>query len=155
MARHGRADYAEAHRCAAWGSGAAGSSTTARSPRRSRTRLPARRAKRSIRLLKTYSIFCVDQVEGDHLDHLRAKDDGPLNNEFIDFEPAETGHYCDRGRYSLHGDRAFYHRSGDYIQVPPKNRFPKETEFYAPAFTNSPIGARAGPNGREITPRAN
>ena len=30
-------------------------------------------------LLKTYSVFSIDQVEGGHLDHLRAKDEGPLN----------------------------------------------------------------------------
>ena len=44
---------------------------------------------KDIFFLKQYSVFCIDQVDGDHLDHLRAKDEGPLNTEFVDFEPAE------------------------------------------------------------------
>ena len=82
-------------------------------------------------LLKTYSIFCIDQVEGDHLDHLRARDDGPVNTDFVDFEPAELAVRATEADIRYTGDRAFYHRGADYIQVPPKGKFPKESEFYA------------------------
>jgi antirestriction protein ArdC len=82
-------------------------------------------------LLKTYSVFSVDQIEGDHLDHLRARDDGLLNTDFIDFEPAEQAITATEADIKYQGDRAFYHRGGDYIQVPPKNRFHNETEFYS------------------------
>ncbi len=82
-------------------------------------------------LLKTYSVFSVDQVEGDHLDHLRAKDDGPVNTDFVDFEPAEVAIKATEADIRYTGDRAFYHRGGDFIQVPPKGKFPKESEFYA------------------------
>jgi antirestriction protein ArdC len=82
-------------------------------------------------LLKTYSVFSVDQVEGDHLDHLRARDDGPVNADFIDFEPAEVAIAATEADIRYTGDRAFYHKGGDYIQVPPKGKFPKESEFYA------------------------
>ena len=82
-------------------------------------------------LLKTYSVFSVDQVEGDHLDHLRARDDGPVNLDFVDFEPAEVAIRATEADIRYTGDRAFYHRGADYIQVPPKGKFPKESEFYA------------------------
>ena len=82
-------------------------------------------------LLKTYSVFSVDQVVGEHLDHLRARDDGPVNLDFVDFEPAELAIRATQADIRFTGDRAFYHRSGDYIQVPPKGKFPKESEFYA------------------------
>ena len=82
-------------------------------------------------LLKTYSVFSVDQVEGDHLDHLRARDEGPVNLDFVDFEPAEVAITATEADIRYTGDRAFYCRGGDYIQVPPKGKFPKESEFYA------------------------
>jgi antirestriction protein ArdC len=82
-------------------------------------------------LLKTYSVFSVDQVVGEHLDHLRARDDGPVNLDFVDFEPAELAIAATEADIHYSGDRAFYHRIGDYIQVPPKGKFPKESEFYA------------------------
>ena len=82
-------------------------------------------------LLKCYSVFCIDQVEGDHLDHLRAKDDGPVNTEFLDFEPAERAIRATEADIRYTGDRAFYHKGGDYIQVPPKGKFPQEADFYS------------------------
>ena len=85
-------------------------------------------------LLKTYSIFSIDQVEGGHLDHLRAKDDGPVNTEFIDFKPAELAIAATEADIRYTGDRAYYHRGGDYLQVPPKGKFPKETDFYSTCF---------------------
>jgi antirestriction protein ArdC len=85
-------------------------------------------------LLKCYSVFSVDQVEGDHLDHLRAKDDGPLNTEFVDFEPAERAIAATEADIRYIGDRAFYRRDTDHIQVPPKNRYAQPNEFYSTCF---------------------
>ncbi len=82
-------------------------------------------------LLKCYSVFSIDQVEGSHLDHLRATDDGPVNTGFVDFEPAERAIRATEADIRYTGDRAFYHRGADYIQVPPKGKFPKENEFYS------------------------
>ena len=82
-------------------------------------------------LLKTYSVFSIDQVEGDHLDHLRATDDGPVNTDFIDYEPAEQAIKATEADIRYVGDRAFYRRDTDHIQVPPKGKFPKENEFYS------------------------
>ena len=70
-------------------------------------------------------------MEGDHLDHLRVRDDGPVNLDFIDYEPAELAIKATEADIRYAGDRAFYHKGGDYLQVPPKCKFPKENEFYA------------------------
>src|SRR4051812_31030741 len=41
-------------------------------------------------VMRTYTVFCVDQVEGDHLDHLRAgHGENDTNGTNIDFRPAE------------------------------------------------------------------
>jgi antirestriction protein ArdC len=85
-------------------------------------------------VLKTYSVFSIDQVEGDHLDHLRARDEGPLNDEFVDFEPAERAIAATEADIRYIGDRAFYNKGGDYIQVPPKNRYFRPSEFYSTCF---------------------
>lgn len=85
-------------------------------------------------LLKSYSVFSIDQVEGDHLDHLRAKDDGPFNTEFIDFVPAELVIAATEADIRYAGSRAFYRKDCDYIQMPPKDKFPNAVDFYATAF---------------------
>ena len=84
--------------------------------------------------MKCYSVFSIDQVEGDHLDHLRAKDEGPLNTEFVDFEPAERAIAATEADIRYVGDRAFYRRDTDHIQVPPKNRYAQPNEFYSTCF---------------------
>ena len=86
---------------------------------------------RDIFFMKQYYVFSIDQVHGDHLDHLRAKDDSPVNTQFIDFDPAEKAIVATEAVIKYQGDRAFYHRGGDYLQVPPKHKFPKESEFYS------------------------
>ena len=86
----------------------------------------------SFPLLKTYTVFNVDQVDGDHLDHLRVKEE-ILNPEFVDYEPAEETIKATGAEIRLGGDAAFYNRAGDYIQMPPKNRFPQEHEYYGVA----------------------
>ena len=52
------------------------------------------------------------------------KDDGPLNTEFVDFEPAERAIAATEADIRYIGDRAFYHRDADHIQVPPKDQVP-------------------------------
>ncbi len=85
-------------------------------------------------VLKSYVVFSIDQVEGDHLDHLRAKDDGPVNTDFVDFEPAERAIAATEASIKYHGDRAFYRRDTDEIVMPPRTKFPKEVDFYSVAF---------------------
>ena len=89
---------------------------------------------KDIFFLKQYTVFCIDQVEADHLDHLRAKSDGPLNTTFVDFKPAERVIAGTEADIRYTGDRAFYRKDRDFIQVPPKTKFPKENEFYSTCF---------------------
>ena len=109
-------------------------------------------------LLKTYTVFSVDQVEGDHLDHLAGEGRRPGEQpDFIDFDPAETGHCCHGGRYSLHRRQGL---------LPPGRRLhpdaaeerssPMRPSSTRPAFHElAHWSENRGPNGRATTPRAN
>jgi antirestriction protein ArdC len=89
-------------------------------------------------LMKTYTVFSLDQVEGHCLDHLR-----PGNAEAGDVHPDYE--HVDRlieatGADIRHGgDRAFYkrpvgewpnHTGGDYIQVPTRGLFATVPDYY-------------------------
>jgi antirestriction protein ArdC len=87
----------------------------------------------SFPLLKTYTIFNVDQVDGP-FDHLRVKEESlAVNTNFVDYQPIEVLLNAVATDIRFGGDRAFYDRAGDYIQLPPKHRFPKEHEYYGVA----------------------
>lgn len=83
-------------------------------------------------ILKTYSVFNVDQVEGD-FDHLRVTDTVP-NSTFIDYEPAETAIKATGADIRYGGDSAFYRPSCDFIQMPLRHHFNPQSEFYATAL---------------------
>ena len=85
----------------------------------------------SFPLLRSYTVFNADQVDGP-FDHLRVKEE-PINADFIDYQPAEETIKATGADIRFSGDHAFYNRAGDYIQLPPKQRFPKEHEFYGVA----------------------
>ncbi|MFO0887731.1 MAG: zincin-like metallopeptidase domain-containing protein [Isosphaeraceae bacterium] len=85
--------------------------------------------------MRSYTVFNVDQVVGDHLDHLRAgraEDDttGPV----IDYEPAEEAIAATGIAIRHGGGRAFYSPSGDFVQVPPKASFTEPDEYYETVF---------------------
>ena len=100
------------------------------SQRPRRTRSPARKRKRRSRCSRPTRVFNVDQVDGP-FDHLRVKEESldgqhglrglPTAEELIKAMGADI-------RFG--GDRAFYNRTGDYIQMPPKHRFEQENEYY-------------------------
>lgn len=86
-------------------------------------------------ILRTYTVFGIDQVEGAHLDRFRVGDLS-VNPDFIDYEPAEQAIAATGADIRLGGEEACYCRrtpdgNGDYICCPDKQRFPKEHEFYA------------------------
>jgi len=81
-------------------------------------------------LLKSYTIFNVDQCEG--LDHLKVTE--PTGTEVPDFGPAEDLLAATGADIRFCGDSAFYrrptpegtwpnHADGDYIQMPHRSRF--------------------------------
>jgi antirestriction protein ArdC len=89
---------------------------------------------RSYRLLREYTVFCVDQVEGKAVDHLRC-DEEREDVEIMPNFPAIDGLIAATKAEIRHGGtRAFYcppippsswpnHSSGDYVQMPPPSRF--------------------------------
>jgi antirestriction protein ArdC len=89
----------------------------------------------AIPVLRSYTVFGIDQVEGAHLDRFRVGEIS-VNSGFIDYEPAERAVAAIGADIRFGGEQAFYRRAtpngdGDYICCPHKHRFPKEKEFYA------------------------
>lgn len=75
-------------------------------------------------LLRSYTVFNVDQVEGEHLDHLRAgKDTLDESEESERFDDAERIIEATNADIRFGGDRAFYSPDGDFIQMPPRMKF--------------------------------
>jgi antirestriction protein ArdC len=84
----------------------------------------------SFPLLKTYTVFNVDQVDGP-FDHLRVDEESlNINPDFVDYEPADQTIKATGADIRFGGDQAFYNRTSDFIQMPPKHRFEKEHEYY-------------------------
>ncbi len=84
---------------------------------------------KTIFMLRSYTVFNVDQVEGEHLDHLR------VGHTIINGNPVDTYEEADRViaateadiRYG--GNQAFYNRAQDLIQVPLREQF-TAAEYY-------------------------
>jgi antirestriction protein ArdC len=77
-------------------------------------------------LTRTYTVFCIDQVHGDHLDHLRVGHvDGKLGTEEIEerYEKADAAIQATGADIRHGGNRAFYCPSKDYIQLPYRHQF--------------------------------
>jgi antirestriction protein ArdC len=83
-------------------------------------------------VMRSYTVFNVDQVEGGHLDHLRAgkPDTNDNADAVIDYEPAEQAISATGADIRYGGGKAFYGPSEDYIQCPPKGTFTESDEFY-------------------------
>jgi antirestriction protein ArdC len=84
--------------------------------------------------MKVYTVFNIDQVDGSHLDHLRADHDPDGEPTIPDYEPAETAiaSTCADIRYG--GDRAIYSLVGDFIQCPARTSFEGTSEYYQTIF---------------------
>src|SRR3954451_13490771 len=82
-------------------------------------------------VLRMYTVFCVDQVEGQCLDHLRAGQPDANDSLTVDYRPAEDAIEATGASIRYVGGKAFYTPASDYIQVPPKVTFESLEEFYA------------------------
>lgn len=86
-------------------------------------------------ILRTYSVFNLDQVQGEHLDHLRV---GYTTMSPVEldrrYERADTAIVATGATIEYGGNQAFYNRKSDYIQLPYRHQFPGLTEFYETAF---------------------
>jgi antirestriction protein ArdC len=83
-------------------------------------------------LLREYTVFNAEQVEGDGIEEYRVLPrTGP---SFVDFGPAEEVIEATKADIRFGGNRAFYRPAGDFIQLPPRHSFVSPHEFYATAL---------------------
>jgi antirestriction protein ArdC len=81
-------------------------------------------------VLRTYTAFCLDQVEGTALEYLRAGNAAPDPAEVEQrFEAADLAIAATGADIRYGGDQAYYLPSEDYIRVPRRERF-SVPEFY-------------------------
>lgn len=82
-------------------------------------------------VMKTYSLFCIDQVDGP-FDDLRV---GSLDTDSLpvadaDFRQAEEAIAATKATIRHGGERAFYAFDGDYIQMPHRVTFSALNEYF-------------------------
>jgi antirestriction protein ArdC len=87
-------------------------------------------------VMRTYTVFNVDQVEGDHLNNLRAGKPDTDGDDIlvIDYRPAEAVIAATGITIRYGGNKAFYSPSGDFIQCPSRATFTEPDEFYETVF---------------------
>ncbi len=81
------------------------------------------------RYLDAKPVFNLDQIDG--LDHLRPSFE---KHDWTPIESAESLIMKSGAQIGYGGDRAFYNRSLDKIQLPDRERFEKPDDFYATAL---------------------
>ncbi len=75
-------------------------------------------------ILRSYTVFNIDQVEGEHLDHLRAGMDTLEDSEVEErFEEVERIVAATNADIRFGSDRAYYSVTGDYIAMPHRSQF--------------------------------
>lgn len=88
----------------------------------------------SFPLLRTYTVFNIDQVDGESVDHLRASQEAPPLRDDADYRAAREAIELTGADIRYGGDRAFYFVPEDYIQLPPAIVFDSLPDFYGAAF---------------------
>ena len=83
-------------------------------------------------VLREHTVFNLDQVSGPNVE--RHRREAQVRPEFPDFGPADRAIEATQADIRYHGDRAFYSRSGDFIQMPPRASFTDIHEWYATHF---------------------
>ncbi len=75
-------------------------------------------------VMRTYTVFNIDQVVGDHLNRYRAGFT-TLTDEEVEqrFDEAEKAILATNADIRHGGNEAFYSRAGDYIQMPHRHQF--------------------------------
>ena len=85
-------------------------------------------------VLRSYTVFNIDQVEGKHLDHLRAGNDTLDATEVQGrFDEAERIVAATNADIRFGGNRAFYSPEEDFIQMPHRSQFALP-EYYETLF---------------------
>jgi len=95
-------------------------------------------------VLRTFTVFSADQVEGEIADNLRAMDHEGQPDAQPDFAPAEELILATKADIRFGGSRAYYrrptpegtfphHTEGDFLCIPPKATFDPPGAFYETA----------------------
>ena len=94
-------------------------------------------------ILRTFTVFNVDQVDGESVDHLRASTE-PVPQDFHpDYASAREAIAATGADIRYGGDRAYYvrpggdfphHHDGDFIQMPHSAQYPDPSEFISTSF---------------------
>ena len=82
-------------------------------------------------VLRTYTVFCVDQVLGTDVDRFRIGHE-PIGSAEIEnrFEQAEAAVAATDAEIRFGGNQAFYQPNGDYIQMPHKHQWNSAGDYY-------------------------
>jgi antirestriction protein ArdC len=97
----------------------------------------------SFPILRSYTVFNLDQVDGDKLDHLRPIAGANTTPGFADYSGAGEVIDATGAEFRLGGNKAFYvrpvgkwpnHTDGDFICMPFRDQFCSLSEFYQTAF---------------------
>ncbi len=83
-------------------------------------------------VLKEYTVFNLNQVEGPGLERFRVAQPG--NASFVDYAPADEAIKATKADIRYGGGKAFYRRGDDFIQIPHKETFHDIHEWYATHF---------------------
>lgn len=102
--------------------------------------------RRKVFLLRNYTVFNLDQVDGDKLDKYRAtKSDVTIDDADVDFTAAKSLIKSTGATINYGGNKAYYlrpspvdsfpnHTGGDYIQMPHMKQFMEPSEFFVTHF---------------------
>lgn len=94
-------------------------------------------------LLRSYTVFCLDQVDGEAVDHLRCSNNSNVSPLTADFQSAQEAITATAADIRFGGNQACYlrpigawpnHDGGDYIMMPKITQFLSPHEFYATSF---------------------
>ena len=96
-------------------------------------------------LMRQYTVFNLDQVEGDHLDKYRVEKDVPPKIEMPHYDEAERLMAATGADIRFEGDQAYYrlpspasawpnHTAGDFIVMPYRERFESAEAYYETVF---------------------
>ena len=79
---------------------------------------------KTIYMMRTYTVFNIDQVQGECFDHLRVGHSVTNDTDCITtYENADRVIEATGADIRYGGNRAYYNRLGDYIQVPLREQF--------------------------------
>lgn len=99
--------------------------------------------KETFPVLRTYTVFNVDQVDGGRINHLRASTETEAEPFYPDYAAAREAIAATGADIRFGGDRAFYarpvgewpnHHDGDFIQMPHPGQFVAPKEFISTSF---------------------